>query len=266
MSGEINGLAAQEYLANLVSKGDHLSYNDVANSNPFLKELAKEVAYNNLVKENPPLEDFSVEMFSPMAGTVASKIIPTFGKDVGQGLAALAVPTDMSRRMFIKATPSAMMAIPAAISGLESAGKALAKQGAIKVAKKASEPILEGVALANNVARSHRIGLSPEFDKVLLAKKEYTQQTYGIPTVELSKYKKLLNEDVLSGKVSREVADNKIAKVQSVVTDKDIKKKIQNDSKLNSMNENIEELRRGFVNSGVKTNNALEDFTEFVNK
>ena len=57
MSGEINGLAAQEYLANLVSKGSPLSYNDVANSSPFLKGLAQEVAYNNLVKEDPPMRD-----------------------------------------------------------------------------------------------------------------------------------------------------------------------------------------------------------------
>ena len=57
MNEEMMGLAAQKYLANLVNKGSPLSYNDAANSDPFLKGLAKEVAYNNLVKENPPMRD-----------------------------------------------------------------------------------------------------------------------------------------------------------------------------------------------------------------
>lgn len=57
MSEKMLGLAAQEYLANLVSKGNPLSYNDVANSSPFLKGLAQEVAYSELMKENPPMRD-----------------------------------------------------------------------------------------------------------------------------------------------------------------------------------------------------------------
>ena len=57
MEEQMMGLAGQEYLANLVSKGSPLSYNDVANSSPFLKGLAQEVAYSELAKENPPMID-----------------------------------------------------------------------------------------------------------------------------------------------------------------------------------------------------------------
>ena len=57
MNEETNGLAAQEYLANLVKNKYRNSFEDEVKSNQFLKGLAQEAAYNNLVKENPPMRD-----------------------------------------------------------------------------------------------------------------------------------------------------------------------------------------------------------------
>ena len=51
------GLAAQEYLANLTINRPIASYEDAANSSPFLKGLAQEAAYSKLKEEDPPLRD-----------------------------------------------------------------------------------------------------------------------------------------------------------------------------------------------------------------
>ena len=51
------GLAAQEYLANLTINRPIASYEEAANSSPFLKGLAQEAAYSKLKEENPPLRD-----------------------------------------------------------------------------------------------------------------------------------------------------------------------------------------------------------------
>lgn len=57
MNEEANGLAAQEYLANLVRSKYRNSYEDEANSDQFLKGLAQEAAYSELRKENPSMVD-----------------------------------------------------------------------------------------------------------------------------------------------------------------------------------------------------------------
>lgn len=51
------GLAAQEYLANLTINRPIASYEEAANSSPFLKGLAQEAAYSKLKEEDPPLRD-----------------------------------------------------------------------------------------------------------------------------------------------------------------------------------------------------------------
>lgn len=257
----MEGLAKQQYLVNNLGTG-WLSYEDAANSNSMLNGLAQSAAYDRLVKSDAPLEDISVEMFSPIAGSMASKVGVAVHNIGSQGLANTVVPVDQSRRMFIKSAPAAIMAVPAAISGLETAGKTLAKQGAIKMAKKGADNVVGKEIMAKNIANTHRIGLSPDFDKLLLAKKQYTKDTYGIPTVEVGRYKKLLDEDVALGKISREAADAKISNVKN--TTKSHMKQIQDDKILSKFSDDIEDLRREYVGAGTQADNAVNALEEFI--
>ena len=68
---ELPGLAAQEYLVNLLRNGPIPSYEDAANSSQFLKGLAQEAAYAKLEKENPPMRDATEHLLIAAQGPKA---------------------------------------------------------------------------------------------------------------------------------------------------------------------------------------------------
>ena len=92
------GLAAEAERQAAVRQG--LSYEDAANSNSMLNGLAQSVAYDKFVKNDAPLEDVSVEMFSPVAGSIANKIGGAANNIGSRGLARTVVPVGDLKEVF----------------------------------------------------------------------------------------------------------------------------------------------------------------------
>jgi hypothetical protein len=216
-----------------------------------------------------PLYDASIDILGPvgagLAGRTAkaSEAVRKYVKSL-QAMpkganAASGNIADEGRRSALKLGGASIAAAPAAVSTLtKTLTPSLTNKAASVVANKAA-----GIAAKTvQAARSHRFGLDPKIDKVLEAKKKYTMDTYGVPTVELGKYKKLLAEDVQAGKYTKEVADKKIAKVKKVISDN--RTLIQKDPELSKFGDEIELLRREAVGRSTRADNVADDVTTLI--
>lgn len=65
-----NGLAAK-YLTEVLSSGTPKSYEDASLSTEYLNGLAKEVAYNKLLAEDPPIKDATDQLLVAAQGPKA---------------------------------------------------------------------------------------------------------------------------------------------------------------------------------------------------
>lgn len=65
-----NGLAAK-YLTEVLSSGTPKSYKDASLSTEYLNGLAKEVAYNKLLAEDPPIKDATDQLLVAAQGPKA---------------------------------------------------------------------------------------------------------------------------------------------------------------------------------------------------
>lgn len=210
-------------------------------------------------KVDAPLVDTSFDIIPAISGVAkgVTNLLPKAGLAKSFADTSTVKVADESRRHFLKS-------IPLSVAGAKVASNPITLSEIGKgVAKIVSDKKTDIASTANKVAQTHRIGLNNVMDKILLDKKKYTMDTYGVPTVELSKYKKLLKEDVVSGKYPQEVADAKINAVKNVVTNNF--SKIQNDEALFNYKNKLEDARRSFVGSSTKADNIKQDITDLIN-
>ena len=216
-----------------------------------------------------PLYDASIDILGPVgaglasstakAARVASNYVKNLQAIPKKSNIASGRIADESRRNALKLGGASVAAAPAAVNTLT---KVLAPSLTNKAVSTVVNKAVGTTAKANQAARSHRFGVHPEIDKVLEAKKKYTMDTYGVPTIELGKYKKLLEEDVKVGKYTKEVADKKVAKVKEVVRDN--RALIQKDQELSKFGDEIESIRREVVGKSTRADNVADDVRTLI--